>query len=265
MATRIFTGLLLTAVFLGIVIFAPPWGIQVFLGLAGVLTVAEFCRIGNKDSRPADQVLAVADVFLILVAAAVRPQIVLQVFIGLSALNLLYVLFTHRPMETAGQRAAVLLATSAYIGLFFVALLSIAAVPDSGRYLVLIVAAVAFLGDTAAYFGGKALGRHKLWPDVSPKKTWEGSFFGLIGSVLGALTIKWLFYNDFDYTSLITLALVGGALGQTGDLVESVFKRSAGVKDSGKLLPGHGGIYDRVDAFMFTGVVAYMWVFFHWI
>lgn len=264
MATRIFTGLVLTAVFLGIVIFAPIRGVQAFLGLTGILTAVEFCRLGSKGTRPADQGIAAFAALLLLVAIAMRASI-LPVFIGISALSLLYVLFTHKPMETAGQRAVVLLATSAYIGMFFGALISIAAIHNSGRFLILVVAVVAFLGDTAAYFGGKSLGRHKLWAGVSPKKTWEGSFFGLLGSVLGALAIKWLFYPAFHYTGLVTLALVGGALGQTGDLVESLFKRSAGVKDSGTLLPGHGGIYDRVDAFMFTGVVVYMWHVLGWI
>jgi len=264
MAVRIFTGLILAAIFLGIVIFAPVWGIQAFLGLAGILAADEFCSLGSRDIRPADQGVAVFFVFVLLLATALYMKI-LPVFILMSLLSLIYILFTHRPMETAGRRAVVILATPAYIGLFFVSLLSIAAVDRSGRWLILVVAAVAFLGDTAAFFGGKTMGRHKLWPAVSPKKTWEGAFSGLIGSVLGALAIKWLFYPAFGYAGLITLALAGGMLGQTGDLVESVFKRSAGVKDSGNLLPGHGGVYDRVDAFMFTGVVAYIWLFLGWI
>ncbi len=259
MATRIFTGLLLTAIFLGIDLFAPIWGLQAFLGFAGVLAASELCRLGGRGVRTTDQWVAVIAVLVLLLGSAFGLP-ALPVFAGLSGMILLYVLFTYKPMDTAGQRAVSVLATTAYIGVFFSAFMRLAAVPhDKGRYLVLIAAAVAFLGDTAAYFGGKAMGRHKLWPAVSPKKTWEGSFSGILGSILGALAVKWLFDTGFGYVGLIVFAIIGGALGQMGDLVESVFKRSAGVKDSGTLLPGHGGVYDRVDAFMFTGAALYLW------
>ena len=265
MAVRIFTGLTLTAVFLGIVLFAPPWGIQAFLGLAACLAAWEFAGLGGDGVRKTDQAIAVAAVLVLLVVASLWPGNIVPVFMGLSLVVLLYTLFTHAPMPTAGQRATVLLAVVAYIGLFFTALVLVAALGPKGRYLVLVAAAVAFLGDTAAYFGGKAMGRHKLWPAVSPKKTWEGSFWGIFGSILGALAVKWLFFKGFGYTALITLGIVGGALGQTGDWVESAFKRSRGVKDSGNILPGHGGVYDRVDAFMFVGVVTYIWAALGWL
>lgn len=102
--------------------------------------------------------------------------------------------------------------------------------------------------DSAAYYTGKSLGRHRLAPSISPNKTWEGT----IGGVLGAFTVAFLFQvlwlPALSLTDVLVLAAIGGGVGQMGDLLESAFKRSAGVKDSGSLLPGHGGFLDRFDA-----------------
>jgi len=132
---------------------------------------------------------------------------------------------------------------------------------EQGRLVLLTIAAVTWLGDTAAFFGGRAFGRHRLYPSVSPKKTWEGALCGLAGSVLGALAVRGLFWADADPVRLVVFAVLGGILGQTGDLVESVFKRSAGVKDSGSILPGHGGLLDRIDAFLFVAPFGWFWFF----
>jgi len=102
-----------------------------------------------------------------------------------------------------------------------------------------------------------------MYPAVSPNKTWEGSVSGMLGSVAGALIVRALLLPEAPLAPLVGFALVGGVLGQAGDLVESVFKRSCGVKDSAGILPGHGGFLDRVDAFLFVAPVAYFW-FFQW-
>jgi phosphatidate cytidylyltransferase len=109
-----------------------------------------------------------------------------------------------------------------------------------------------WITDTAAYFGGKLLGRHKLARYVSPKKTWEGAFFGLAGAFFWAWL--WIPYlaDKTNSQDLYFVALIVGVMGQLGDLVESYFKRSAGVKDSGNLLPEHGGALDRFDSLILS-------------
>jgi phosphatidate cytidylyltransferase len=135
---------------------------------------------------------------------------------------------------------------------------------ESGPGLVTLLIVLVALSDTGAYFVGKSIGRHKLSPKISPNKTWEGSIAGVISAVVG-MAVAW--YIDTHYPAaplpgwpLWAYALCGVVLaiaGQVGDLIESMMKRDAGVKDSGKLLPGHGGILDRCDGFLFAGPMLY--------
>jgi phosphatidate cytidylyltransferase len=116
------------------------------------------------------------------------------------------------------------------------------------------------MSDTGGYFAGKRFGKHKLYEAVSPKKTVEGAIGGLVAATLWTIVGHFTFAKALPLTHGVALAIVGTALGQMGDLVESLFKRSTGVKDSGNILPGHGGILDRVDAVLVTGSVVYLYV-----
>jgi phosphatidate cytidylyltransferase len=130
---------------------------------------------------------------------------------------------------------------------------------NEGRYLLLFALAITWAGDTAAYFVGRALGRNPLARHLSPKKTWEGSAGGFVGSLLVAILFsRWIFA---PLPHLLGMAAAGNIAGQVGDLLESAYKRSAGVKDSGSILPGHGGVLDRIDALVLAiPVVWYYWV-----
>jgi phosphatidate cytidylyltransferase len=128
----------------------------------------------------------------------------------------------------------------------------------AGTGLLLLPIIATWLGDTTAYFGGRAMGRRKLLPSVSPAKTVEGGLWGLVGSVAGALLVTAVLFPVFgggEPLSLLAAGLLGlviGGVAQVGDLAESALKREAGIKDSGTILPGHGGVLDRFDAILFT-------------
>lgn len=128
---------------------------------------------------------------------------------------------------------------------------------NNGIIWTFFVLSVVFAGDTAAYYVGKAFGRHKLSPSISPGKTVEGAVGGLAASLLIGALFKQCCFSELGWTCCVGLAVFLGIFGQIGDLVESMLKRSAGLKDSGGLLPGHGGVLDRIDGLLFAVPVLY--------
>ncbi len=121
-----------------------------------------------------------------------------------------------------------------------------------------------WVGDSAAYYGGRALGRHKLAPRISPKKTWEGAAFAVAAAVVFGVVYLHFFLPLVPVWKVIALAALANIAGQIGDLAESAMKRGAGVKDSGSLLPGHGGWLDRMDSTLFAMPVIYFWLLAPW-
>lgn len=128
---------------------------------------------------------------------------------------------------------------------------------EHGNHVLFFLFMVVWSGDTAAYYVGRNIGKTPLAPKISPGKTCEGSAGGLAGSMLGGVAAKYLFFESIPLSHCLIMALLCGTLGQIGDLAESLFKRKAGVKDSGAVIPGHGGILDRLDSLMFAGPTFY--------
>ncbi len=156
-------------------------------------------------------------------------------------------------------RVCAFLAGLLYLPFTFVHLGLIADLPQ-GRFWLLFLMGVIFAGDTLAYYSGRALGRHALARRISPKKTVEGAIGGLVGSGAAAMVLGRLFFPSWTLFSLAELGIFLGFIGQIGDLFESVIKRAVGVKDSGRLLPGHGGLLDRVDALLLATPALYYWL-----
>jgi phosphatidate cytidylyltransferase len=174
----------------------------------------------------------------------------------------IYYLFRFGEMATVAARVAYSVTGIFYAGLLFtfLALIKRDLGGNDGANFIVLLLATAWLSDTGGYFAGKFLGKRKLYASVRPNKTWAGSVGGVIAAVGGAIALKiFLFGNRLEWVDAIVLSLVGSVLGQIGDLVESLIKRSRGVKDSGALLPGHGGILDRVDAVIFIAPFFYMY------
>jgi phosphatidate cytidylyltransferase len=169
------------------------------------------------------------------------------------------VLFTRRPLVETLPAAGI-----SASGLLLVAFPLTYAVRlhgwgEYGPWLLLFALVITWAGDSAAYFAGRAFGRHALAPHLSPKKTWEGSLASIAASILVAAIFQLWLHAPLAY--LIGMAVAGNIAGQVGDLLESAYKRSAGVKDSGDMLPGHGGVLDRIDALILAfPVVWYYWI-----
>lgn len=135
--------------------------------------------------------------------------------------------------------------------------------PALSRHLLGFFFLVTFGSDAAAYYGGRAFGRHKLAPNVSPGKTWEGAAAGMLASLLLAVASHYWFLLNLPLKFALPLAAVMNVLGVLGDLTESALKRSVGAKDTAQLLPGHGGILDRIDSLLFNAPVIYYFAWFY--
>jgi len=154
-----------------------------------------------------------------------------------------------------------------YIGFFASAIVGIREIYPTvgglyvrGGFLIISIFATIWICDSAAFFGGTALGKHKLFPRVSPKKSWEGAVFGFIFAVGTMFFAKVLVLDFLSWKTVIVLGVIVGVFGQIGDLIESLIKRSANVKDSSNLIPGHGGIFDRFDSLLFTAPIIFLYL-----
>ncbi|WP_373045588.1 phosphatidate cytidylyltransferase [Vulgatibacter sp.] len=180
----------------------------------------------------------------------------------LLTLALLTLLPPERDLKKAAPLAAFAAMAPTYAGLCLAAIVAMRSFPGTAALAWILVALVVTWGnDTGAYFAGRFLGRHKLYPMVSPAKTWEGFAGGMAASILGCFAIRWLLWPAFTPVDCLVLGGVAGLLGPVGDLSESMLKRAHGVKDSGKIMPGHGGLYDRVDALLFNAPWVYAYAF----
>ncbi|MCB0356866.1 MAG: phosphatidate cytidylyltransferase [Bdellovibrionales bacterium] len=155
--------------------------------------------------------------------------------------------------------------TKGAIGFFYTVLLPIMALKTLdlhyGNIWFLLLLTIVLCGDTFAYFGGLKFGRRKLSPQLSPQKTLEGSLFGFIGSLVAVVIIWYLHFSDLNLLWFIFLGITAGLFAQTGDFFESLIKRIANVKDSGRIMPGHGGILDRIDGVLFASPIVYLFAF----
>lgn len=247
MGTRIVTGVLLAGGVAAVVLLGPPWLVAALFVAVAALAMEELYTLTLPDRIVERHVMSAGVALSLAVVAAFPARGGLAFTVTAFALPGLLVLARPDPLAGAHQRLATLWAGALYVGLPFAMGLALLSSPALIFTLIAIVAG----GDTGAYFAGRAWGRHKLYPKISPKKTIEGSLGGLAASVLLVLAIDAFTSLGMSTGRLLLVALATGAMGQAGDLVESTIKRAVGVKDSGTLLPGHGGILDRIDGILF--------------
>lgn len=240
--------ILLWAMFVG-----PSWTFQVIV-LACIARAAHELMRMTMHEAPLLHVWGVlATLFVAAVAIFVPPAelALLGVAVLVPGVGTLLALNRPEPNEAAALRLAWLVGGPLWLGGLLGSVGHLHRLPHGGAW-VLLAMWIAWASDTGAYFAGRYFGARPLAPRVSPKKTVEGALGGLAGSLTGALAAHFGFMPDLPLPDALVLGLVAGALGQMGDLVESLVKRGAKVKDSGAILPGHGGLLDRVDALMFT-------------
>ena len=262
LAIRIATAAVGAPLIIALLYKGAPWGFYLLVLPATLIGAWELFNMTHPGDR-LSQVMGVgmsAAASLATYVADGDARVLFTMIVAVPLLGPLLTLVRPGDMKGAALRATAMGFGPLYIGvpLTLLAVIRRDLGGDGPAYVVLTIM-FAWFGDTGGYFAGRFLGRHKLYEAVSPKKTIEGSIGGLGGSVFGAMLAHFWFLPSLSLPHGIILALVAGALGQAGDLGESLLKRSTGVKDSGAIVPGHGGILDRVDALLVTSAVTFLY------
>jgi len=267
---RVITAIVAVPILLWIILAggASAWLVVVFF--ATVVGLFEFYEMTMGDEDRVVGGMGVALGSLLLPAlyftsndAAEALTFMPLAFVVMTLGMMLAVLFGYSKIERAAYLMGVGIAGIFYVAFLtsFLALLRKHA-GDDGPYWILLTLVIVWSSDTGAYFVGRAVGRRRLAPKVSPKKSWEGAIGGTLAAVGGAFLVVDLTPLDLVWWQVLVVSIPAAILGQLGDLCESLIKRSVGVKDSGTIIYGHGGILDRVDALIFAAPYVYFFFVF---
>ena len=275
---RVATALVLIPVIVGLVLFTPTWVVAIATAAITMLALWEYFALGESIGHRAYRVWTIVCAGLLLFVQLLntydfygsreihflfrwlvreKPSlawILLLFVLGVAAATL----WTKRALVEALPAAGISSSALLLVAFPLSFAVELHGLPRVGPKLLLFALVITWMAGTAAYFVGRAVGKHALAPHLSPNKTWEGS----IGSMMGSLLVAWAFsyWIRMPVLHLLAMAAIGNVAGQMGDLLESAYKRSAGVKDSGGLLPGHGGVLDRIDALILCIPVVWYYI-----
>ncbi|MBW4043722.1 phosphatidate cytidylyltransferase [Acidipila rosea] len=256
---RVLTALVLIPLVLLLVFRGPFWLVTLVAAVVAELATWEYLDLADKSGAKTPRIAVLIGIGLLFLCAFFRPEYMAPLLACLTFLILIFCSF-RSPLQRVLPDTAYSVFALVYLGLSLTTLPLLSA-QENGASLLLLLFATVWTGDIAALYVGRSVGRHKLAPTISPKKTWEGSLGSIAGSILitllllrlaDALAAHGVYILSYPGTLLrwLLLAVVLNVAAQLGDLVESAIKRGAGVKDSGSLLPGHGGMLDRIDALL---------------
>jgi phosphatidate cytidylyltransferase len=266
LSKRILTALILIPLVVAIVLFTSTAVVAVATALITILALREYFALGEAIGHRPYRLWTIFCSLLLLLFQwgafsienrfPVTAEKIIPFSGGDLAFQLTFIIFvfgltlltlgTRRPLVESLPSAGISASALLLVAFPLSYAVRLHGVHNQGPHLLLFALVLTWVGDTAAYFAGRAIGKHPLAPHISPKKTWEGSIAGMLGSLLVAYVFR--YWITIPLPHLLAMAALGNIAGQMGDLLESACKRSAGVKDSGGLLPGHGGILDRIDA-----------------
>lgn len=252
MKQRIITGVLGGIGFLLLVYIGKEWYSLLVLALA-LIGLFEFLQIAGIKPFGIGGLLS-----YLLMISILLPELLFTSWIHVPFTDMLITIMILLLVYSVLQKnkfhiehVALSLIGALYIGFGFSYMAAMRNIPDLGLVLTVLVILGIWATDSGAYFVGKAMGKRKLWPAISPNKTVEGSVGGLLFAIVIVFLVNAL-VGQISPMHALTIALIAGIAGQMGDLVESAFKRHFGVKDSGQILPGHGGVLDRCDSWLFV-------------
>ena len=264
---RVVTAVVAIPLLLALFLYAPAWAFLILIAAAGAISAWEYCNITIGEEMPIAKWLVAAMTGGVISVMYFFPQHLVPTLLGVAISYFLFILFAHKDQPRSTHHIGSGITAMIYGGLMFgcIALLRQKG-GDVGQLWVILALAIVWGSDTGAYFAGRAFGKHKLYPSVSPNKTIEGALGGVVTSVLFTLGFDALFvatseaWVSLELWQVFLIAIPGNLLAQTGDLCESLIKRAHGVKDSGTIIYGHGGMLDRIDALIFASPWFYYFV-----
>ena len=258
---RELTALIAAPLAIWIVGWANPYVFDAAIALIAALALYEFLVLGTRKGYRIPVVLCIA-IMLFIVAAFILESVSVEmgVFVALLLIPASYVV-SRGDLEDALPSSAIAILATLYVGMLGGSLIRLHDDFTDGAKLVFFLLLVVWLGDAGAYYFGRTFGKHKLSPRISPKKTVEGLIGGVATSIATALIIHFTFFRNFPLVHTIIAGTILSVAGVVGDLAESMWKRSADVKDSGTLIPGHGGFLDRFDSIFYTTPILYAYWF----
>lgn len=258
---RWLTGIIAAPFLIYMIWVGPRWLFYLFLFVVAIITLAEFYSMAPLRLPKLVQWFSYLIGLMLFIIFAIKQDLLTPIIIWLWAIiPMTFYMLTHPlPDEQwiADMGRAVL--GPIYICLPIAMLILIDMRPD-GNIWIFFLLIVIFTNDTGALYSGKLFGRHKLYEAVSPNKTWEGAVGGLISSFIAAAIFLYFSSIHGQMLDIFILVLLLSVMAQVGDLVESMLKRVYGIKDSGRILPGHGGMLDRIDALLFSIPVLYVYL-----
>jgi phosphatidate cytidylyltransferase len=252
LAQRLISAVVALPLVAALILWHEPWGFGALMLIVAAIGLREYGAIALAGARPRLRVgvilLGVGLAAGLYALPAYAVVWTLAAFVGTAAL----VLFDPGDITAAGARLGIAAFGVFYLGLLCAPMAILQRDAPHGRAWVMLAIALTFSNDTGAYFAGRGFGRRKLYPRISPSKTWEGFLGGLVASVAGALIVKAFLLPAVSWGAAAIVGAGCGVLGPLGDLSESMLKRAFDKKDSSHILPGHGGLLDRIDALLFN-------------
>lgn len=254
-----YTAALLLPVIYAVIRYFPPWALTLLLIAGGSIALIELYRI-SFQSRPNRALIGIG---LAVSAVTIARHHVMPAWpeiLVVSVLALITAMLSlPAPIERRVKDTAITALGVFYVGFTLGTLVATRSLP-AGEFLVFFVVLITWAADTGAYYAGTLYGKHLLAPSISPKKTIEGAFGGLVLAMVASLLAHAWFLPQLSLLETVVLAVLLTGSGLLGDLCESAIKRRGGVKDSGSILPGHGGMLDRLDSLLFTAPTFYYYV-----
>ncbi|UJF35375.1 phosphatidate cytidylyltransferase [Paenibacillus hexagrammi] len=250
MKQRIITGVAAGLVFITLLVLGGYWYTGLIL-LLSVIGYREYIQMNGYSKFTISSLCGLVAMLLLAFPWSMLHidfEIRYTAVIWLAMFVLLFITVASKNSITIDQVSIILLG-AVYIGLGFHYMIT-TRLPENGLFWTVLVFVCIWASDSGAYFVGSMIGKHPLWPQISPKKSIEGSVGGIVISIVAALVFAWYAPSLLSYTKAIYLGLVIAVVGQIGDLIQSAYKRVKGIKDTGALLPGHGGVLDRTDSWL---------------